>query len=102
MGVACCNGGYGQVSQEAIVEATREIFDCWVSELYEGTGGKRNDRSTLPQAAQEAYMVNESSSSNELERLIGTIGGESQDEVNDQIKAVVREQSKQTRRCLPW
>ena len=96
------NGGDGQVYQEAIVEETRELFDCRVSELYEGTGGKRNDRSTLPQAAQEAYMVNESLSANELERLIGTIGGESQDEVNDQIKAVVREQSKQTRKWLPW
>ena len=35
------------------------------------------------QVYQEAYMVNESLSANELEQLIGTIGSESQDEVND-------------------
>ena len=65
-------------------------------------GSKRGRRDTLPQPAQEAYMVNESLSANELERYIGTIGGESQDEVNAQIVGRVRQQSKQTRKWLPW
>ena len=47
-------------------------------------------------------MVNETLSAYELERMEGTIGGESQQEVNDRIDAVVREQSKQTRKRLPW
>ena len=71
-------------------------------ELYQSTGGKRNRRDTLPQPAQEAYMVNESLSANELERMHGTIGGESQEEVNAQIVGLVRQQSKRTRKWLPW
>ena len=96
------NGGDEQVYPEVINQETLELFDCDVKDLYEQTGGKPGYRDTLPQPAQEAYMVNESLSANELERLHGTIGGESQEEVNNQIKAVVREQSKQTRKWLPW
>ena len=47
-------------------------------------------------------MVNESLSANELERHIGTIGGETQEEVDARILGMVREQSKQTRKWLPW
>ena len=96
------NGGDEQVYPEAINTETIELFDCDVKDLYEQTGGKPGYRDTLPQPAQEAYMVNESLSANELERHIGTLGGESQEEVNNQIKAVVRQQSKQTRKWLPW
>lgn len=96
------NGGDQSAYRDSIIAETRELFDCEVDELYEQTGGKPGRRDTLPQPAQEAYMVNESLSANELERMHGTIGGESQDEVNDQIKAVVREQAKQTRKWLPW
>ncbi|MEA5464507.1 hypothetical protein [Leptothoe sp. PORK10 BA2] len=96
------NGGDNDAFQKSIVEETRELFDCEVDELYRGTGGKRGKRNTLPQAAQEAYMVNESLSANELERMHGTIGGETQQEVNEKIQAVVREQAKQTRKWLPW
>ena len=47
-------------------------------------------------------MVNESLAANELDRQIGTIGGESQDEVNSRILASVEQTSKQTRKWLPW
>ena len=96
------NGGGPQSYKKAIRAETKELFGCTVRELYEQTGGKFRDRSTLPQPAQEAYMVNESLSANELERMHGTIGGESQDEVDERIIGVVREQSKQTRKWLPW
>ncbi|NEP61211.1 MAG: hypothetical protein F6K31_30245 [Symploca sp. SIO2G7] len=96
------NGGDDEAYQLSIQAETEELFGCSVRELYEGTGAKRHRRDTLPQPAQEAYMVNESLSANELERLIGTIGGESQEEVNAQIVGKVRQQSKQTRKWLPW
>ena len=96
------NGGAGDVYRDSAIAQTQELFDCDVDELYRETGGKRNDRSTLPQPAQEAYMVNESLTANELERMIGTIGGEDQDEVNDRIVGLTREQAKQTRKWLPW
>jgi hypothetical protein len=47
-------------------------------------------------------MVNESLSANELERQEGSIGGKTQEGVNDEIMSVVWEQSKQTRKWLPW
>ncbi len=96
------NGGDEDAYQQSIIAETQELFDCEVDELYKMTGGKRNKRHTLPQPAQEAYMVNESLSANELERLEGTIGGESQEEVNARITGVVRQQAKQTRKWLPW
>lgn len=54
----------------------------------------------FPQAVQEAYIVSESLLVNKLERLIGMIGSESQDEVNVLIRITVREQTKQTRKGL--
>ena len=47
-------------------------------------------------------MVNESLSANQLEQLEGTIGGETQQEVNARIQSVVKHQAKQTRKWLPW
>lgn len=96
------NGGDQEAYRNSIVAETQELFDCDVDELYRQTGGKPNRRDTLPTPAQEAYMVNESLSANELERQEGTIGGESQEAVNEKITGVVREQAKQTRKWLPW
>lgn len=96
------NGGRGEVFRRAIGVETDELFDCSVADLYKETGGKPGRRDTLPQPAQEAYMVNESLTANELERMIGTIGGEDQEEVNDRIVGLTREQAKQTRKWLPW
>ena len=96
------NGGDQNCYANAVVTETQELFDCSVRELYQATGGKINRRETLPHEAQQAYMVNESLSAYELERMEGTIGGENQREVNNKIEAVVREQSKQTRKWLPW
>lgn len=96
------NGGDQQAYQDSIVAETQELFDCEVDDLYRETGGTPNKRHTLPQPVQEAYMVNESISANELDRYEGTIGGETQDEVNQKITSVVREQAKETRKWLPW
>ena len=96
------NGGDDEAYQQSIQAETEELFGCSVRDLYQATGGKRNRRDTLPQPAQEAYMVNESLSANELERQEGTIGGESQAEMNDKITGVVRQQAKRTRKWLPW
>lgn len=96
------NGGDQDAYRDSVMAETEELFDCSVQELYRATGAKRNRRDTLPQPAQEAYMVNESLSANELERQEGSIGGETQEEVNDKITGVVRDQSKQTRKWLPW
>lgn len=96
------NGGDQNAYRDAITAETQELFDCRVDELYEGTGAKPNKRHTLPHVVQEAYMVNESLSAHELESQIGTLGGESQKEVNDKITGLVKEQAKQTRKWLPW
>jgi hypothetical protein len=101
-GAIKANGGNSEVYPQAVGAETEELFDCDVQELYQQTGGKLGRRDTLPQPAQEAYMVNESLSANQLDRQEGTIGGETQEEVNAQIVGTVREQSKQTRKWLPW
>ena len=96
------NGGDADAIIDSITTETQELFGCDVRELYEVTGAKRNDRSTLPEIVQRSYIANESLSSFELERMEGTIGGESQDENNDRIVDTVRQVSRVTRRWLPW
>ncbi|MEM8805373.1 MAG: hypothetical protein AAGF01_05010 [Cyanobacteria bacterium P01_G01_bin.38] len=96
------NGGAGTVYRDAAIAETRELFDCDVNTLYRRTGGNLNDRSTLPVSAQEAFMVNEVFAANELERSVGTYGGETQKEVNQKIVQCVSQTSKQTRKWLPW
>ena len=96
------NGGDEEAHRQSAIAETDELFGCSVRELYQATGGKRGDRSTLPQPAQEAYMVNESLTAHELERMVGTIGGEDQDEVNGRIVGMVRQEAKKTRFRLPW
>ncbi|MEO0374166.1 MAG: hypothetical protein AAF329_05950 [Cyanobacteria bacterium P01_A01_bin.17] len=83
------NGGDQVAYREAIVAETQELFGCEVEAIYRATGGTPNKRHTLPQPVQEAYMVNESLSANELDRQEGTIGGETQEEVNQKITSVV-------------
>ncbi|MEA5464911.1 hypothetical protein [Leptothoe sp. PORK10 BA2] len=77
------NGGDADAIRDSIQAETEELFDCDVTELYRLTGGTPNDRSTLPAIVQETYMANETLASFELNRMEGTIGGESQEEVND-------------------
>lgn len=96
------NGGDAMGIAQSVDAETQELFDCRVRELYRATGAKRNDRSTLPEIAQMVYAANESLSALELERLEGTIGGESQEEVNQRISSSVRETAKHTRKWLPW
>lgn len=96
------NGGDDFAYRQSIITETQELFDCDVDQLYRETGGRRNRRETLPQPVQEAYMVNESLAANELDRQRGTIGGDSQEEVNGQIVESVRQTSRRTRGWLPW
>ena len=96
------NGGDGECYKQAVVTETAELFDCTVRQLYQETGGKRFKRDTLPHEVQQAYMANETFAAYELERMEGTIGGESQEEVNQRINSVVKEESKKTRKRLPW
>ncbi|MEM6256661.1 MAG: hypothetical protein AAF821_27480 [Cyanobacteria bacterium P01_D01_bin.156] len=96
------NGGDAIAHRDSVIAETEEMFGCGVRELYQATGAKRGKRETLPQAVQEAYIVNESISANELERSVGGLSGETQDEVNGQIVNIVRETSKKSRPWLPW
>ncbi len=102
-GSIAANGGDADAIRDSIQAETEELFDCDVTELYQLTGGTPNDRSTLPSIVQDTYIANEILASFELEQLEGTIGGESQEEVNDRIVGSVRQTSQETRRkWLLW
>lgn len=96
------NGGSGEVYQDAAVAETEELFGCSVNDLYQTTGGKRGRRDTLPEIVQHTYMHNEISCSRDLERQVGSIGGESQEEVNGKIVGRIRSKSRQNRDELEW
>jgi hypothetical protein len=52
--------------RKAVVTEIQELFDCTIDELYEGTGGNKGDRASLPKEAQKAYLVNETISTHRI------------------------------------
>lgn len=94
------NGGSQQVYPKAVIAETEELFDCTVNQLYRATGGKKGDRSTLPEAAQKAYMASEIRATHELQDA--TMDCETQAAVDGRIVGVTRNAAKETRRWLPW
>lgn len=78
---------------------TRELFDCEVKDLYEQTGGKKGDRSTLPRDAQTAYGVSETIARHDLNQT--DISG-NQQQRDTQIVDTVTDSSKRVRKLFPW
>jgi hypothetical protein len=50
-------GGDEKAQRDSTEAMTRSLFDCNTQELYQGTGARKGDRSTLPKEAQKAYIV---------------------------------------------
>ncbi|NEQ29358.1 MAG: hypothetical protein F6K28_62645 [Microcoleus sp. SIO2G3] len=73
---------------------TRNLLECSVDELYEQTGGVKNDRSSLPQEAQEALMVGDLAARHEI------VTQDAQG--HQQILKAGDAGSKKARRILPW
>lgn len=93
------SGGSDKAYPRAIRAETQELFDCGVDELYEATGGRKNDRSTLPKEAQKAYLVSETLSAH---RLNGREYQGSQLQKDEAIVADVKDTATKVRRWLPW
>lgn len=64
------SGGSNTAYGRAVQAETQELFDCDVEQLYQETGGRKGDRSTLPKEAQKAYIVNETLSTHRLNDLV--------------------------------
>jgi len=79
---------------------TRELFDCGSKELYESTGGKRRDRSSLPHEAQKAYIVGETAATHDL-KVMGRAAGDTS-ERDAQIVESVGRSSRKARKLFPW
>jgi hypothetical protein len=60
------SGGSNSAYGRAVQAETQELFDCDVDQLYQETGGRKGDRSTLPKEAQKGYIVNETLSTHRL------------------------------------
>lgn len=95
-------GGSKQAHANAVEAETRELFGCGTKELYEGTGGKRGDRSSLPADAQKAYIVTETVATNRLNRDRNSIDVGSQSYVDEKIVDTVRDTAKETKGFFPW
>lgn len=59
-------GGNHQAQAQSTERMTEILFGCGTKELYEGTGSRRGDRSSLPQDAQTAYIVGEVAATHQL------------------------------------
>lgn len=95
-------GGDRRTYSKVVRAETQELFDCGVDELYEATGGRKGDRSTLPKEAQKAYMVNETLAGYRLHELEPPSPSASEPHDDHQIVEAVRDTSKSVRRWLPW
>jgi len=81
---------------------TKELFDCGVDELYEATGGRKGDRSTLPKEAQKAYMVSETLSAHRLNHEVRGNNQNSQRQKDDMVVETVKDTATNVRKWLPW
>lgn len=92
------NGGSKKAQQMATEAESQALFDCTTAELYKRTGGnRRKGRRTLPPAIQEGYLVNESICANHLEGRVGSIGGDTQGEVDGAIASEVDAKTRENR-----
>ncbi len=92
-------GGDEKAQRDSTEAMTRELFDCNTKELYQGTGAKKGDRSTLPKEAQKAYIVGETVATHDLKAK--DIKG-SQQQKNLKIVDSVRDSSQKARGLFPW
>ena len=93
------SGGSNKTYGRAIQAETQELFDCDVDQLYQETGGKKGDRSTLPKEAQKAYIVNETLSTHRINHA--TYEG-NQKQKDDAIVEDVADTARYIRRWFPW
>lgn len=93
-------GGDEQCQVDSSVAMSQELFDVNPRQLYQQTGGKPYDRSTLPKEAQKALIVGETVATHELNAKI--IDGVSQPQVNVEITDTVRDSAKKVRKLFPW
>jgi hypothetical protein len=92
-------GGSKDVYAKSAEALSRELFDVGSEELYERTGGRKNDRSSLPKPAQKAFMVGEIKADLDLQQK--DIKGEPVQR-NKEIVDSVRESGKEARKWFPW
>lgn len=92
-------GGSGGVYRRSTEAMTNELFDVGTDELYEATGGTKNQRGTLPKAAQKAFIVGESVADFDLKET--DVQGNSRQK-NEQIVDSVKKSGKKVRKWLPW
>ena len=97
------SGGSEMAYPRAVTAETQALFDCDVRKLYQATGGKPGDRSTLPIEAQEAYIVNEALSTHELNASQESDASQNQRERDERIVETVKATAQEVRsRWLPW
>jgi len=94
-------GGTKATHREAVETETEELFGCGTAKLYQETGGRKGDRSSLPKEAQTAYIANEIRATYELDAASDSYSHDP-DERHGQIVEQVKATSKQTRKWLPW
>ena len=95
-------GGSNRAYPRAVRAETQALFDCGVDELYEATGGKKGNRSTLPKEAQKAYMVSETLSAHRLNRMLQGYRQGSQRQQDNRVVETVQDTATQVRKWLPW
>lgn len=95
-------GGSNRAYPRAVRAETKELFDCGVDELYEQTGGRKGDRSTLPKEAQKAYMVSETLSAHRLNHEVRGNNHGSQRQKDDHVVEAVQDTATHVRKWLPW
>lgn len=92
-------GGDGRTQADSTVRMTQKVFGCNPEELYQETGSRQGDRSSLPVDAQTAYIVAETTATHDLKakEIKGT-----RQERHQQIVETVEESSDKVKGLFPW
>lgn len=93
-------GGNRQCQRQVVEIQTQLVFGCSVDEIYEGSGGKKGNRSTLPDEVQKAYITSDTVTAHAINSLPEASGTQEQD--NKLIKEQTREVNQKLAGFFPW
>lgn len=93
-------GGDGECQARVVDIQTEQMFGCDLDTLYEGTGGKKGDRSTLPAEAQKAYQASDSVTAHAINNMPTQKG--TQEAKNSKILKKTEQVNKKLSGFFPW
>jgi hypothetical protein len=93
-------GGDEECFRKTAIAITEETFGCQPKELYQATGAKENDRTSLPKDAQKALISVQTVVTHAIDTH--AVQSNTQPEINSELTGKSREVAQDHRKFFPW